>query len=260
MYQSLEAQLHDAFWQAEGSPAELPLLREFLNTFPGKALELGSGSGRLLHLLAKEGFPVEGLDNSPEMIALSRERYPELSVHEADLDQLQNNAKYHSFLVPAFTLQLLPDPAKTLQKLAEELPPNGALYLSSFIPWAELNGDLPLNELYLDHRIELPDGDTATVHTQHDLDLDKQILVRNHTYTLIEKAVHHSSQQIIHYFFPEQIEDLLHQAGFKIHKTIFDFDPTLISPQEEPHILTHFAVKTHDSSPPQRPNQSTPAS
>lgn len=244
MYRSLEAQLHDAFWAAEGPPAELPLLREFLTQFPGPSLELGCGSGRLMAPLAKDGFEVEGLDNSPEMIALGQTHLPDLTFHLGDLASFQPTKTYRSFTLPAFTLQLLPQPQDILQHLHQMLPPDGALYLTTFVPWAELNGDLPEEITYLDHEITLPNGHQAILSTKHQLDREQQILHRFHEYEIPRQNLSHRSEQTLAYFFAGELEALLEKSGFTIAKTIPDFDLMASPSEEEPDILTHFAVKS----------------
>ena len=52
------------------------------------AIDVGCGSsGRIMDLLISEGFETEGLDISPEMIRLSKERNPEQTFHLADICQ-----------------------------------------------------------------------------------------------------------------------------------------------------------------------------
>ncbi len=58
-YHSLEAELHDAFWEADDDGSEVRLMAEFLKKHPGTALEIGSGSGRLMFPLLEMGFDVE---------------------------------------------------------------------------------------------------------------------------------------------------------------------------------------------------------
>ena len=50
------------------------------------AIDVGCGSsGRLIELLIAEGFEVEGLDISPEMLRLARQRHPDVQFHLADI-------------------------------------------------------------------------------------------------------------------------------------------------------------------------------
>jgi 2-polyprenyl-3-methyl-5-hydroxy-6-metoxy-1,4-benzoquinol methylase len=52
----------------------------------GVALDVGSGcSGRFIRLLQGRGYEVEGLDVSARMIALARERNPEVTFHHVDV-------------------------------------------------------------------------------------------------------------------------------------------------------------------------------
>lgn len=51
-----------------------------------QALDIGCGSsGRIIDLLIGHGFAVEGLDVSPRMIALARQRHPGITFHHADI-------------------------------------------------------------------------------------------------------------------------------------------------------------------------------
>ena len=50
------------------------------------AIDIGCGSsGRIIELLLSEGFEVEGLDISPEMLRLAKERNPDQDFHLADI-------------------------------------------------------------------------------------------------------------------------------------------------------------------------------
>jgi RimJ/RimL family protein N-acetyltransferase len=51
----------------------------------GVALDVGCGTGRLIGLLGKHGFRTDGIDGSPAMIALARQRHPEARLFHADI-------------------------------------------------------------------------------------------------------------------------------------------------------------------------------
>jgi RimJ/RimL family protein N-acetyltransferase len=53
----------------------------------GVALDVGCGTGRLMGLLGKHGFRTDGVDASPAMIALARDRHPEARLSHADICQ-----------------------------------------------------------------------------------------------------------------------------------------------------------------------------
>ncbi len=232
-YESLEAELHDAFWAAEDDGSEVRLMAEFLVKHPGTALEIGSGSGRLMFPLLEMGFAVEGLELSHAMIALGdrRARGAGLSpaVHHGDMTSWDDGRKFSSLLAPAFTLQLADDPEKTLRHWHGLLKNGGGLYLTVFMPYAELLGDLPENEWYEDHRVTLPDGREGLLETRHQLDLENQIVVREHRYTLSgDPPQTHLSQQRIRWIEHGQMVSLLAECGFQLENFFLDFDPTRV--------------------------------
>jgi SAM-dependent methyltransferase len=56
-------------------------------THKGAALDVGCGAGRCLGLLARHGFRTDGIDVSPAMIALARDRHPDAGLFHADICQ-----------------------------------------------------------------------------------------------------------------------------------------------------------------------------
>jgi SAM-dependent methyltransferase len=234
-YTSLEALLHDAFWAEEGEPAELALLDELLRENPGTALEIGSGSGRLLLPLLQKGHRVEGLEISSDMLDLCRAAAADLALdpvlHHGDMADFAPGRTYAALLLPAFTLQLAADPAAALAHFKTLLDPGGLLYLSVFIPLAELNRELPEGEWYDDHRTTLPDGRTAGVETRHRLDRKARVLDREHRYRLFHPdgslEAEHASRQTLRWFTARQLRGLLAKAGFEPLHAVADFDPEL---------------------------------
>lgn len=51
----------------------------------GAALDVGCGTGRLMGLLGRHGFRTDGIDVSPAMLALARDRYPDARLFHADI-------------------------------------------------------------------------------------------------------------------------------------------------------------------------------
>jgi SAM-dependent methyltransferase len=255
-YLSLEAELHDWFWAADdGAASELPLIEGFLRRHPGVALEIGCGSGRLLLPLLENGHAVEGLELSGEMLAMCRRRARDAGLepvlHEADMALWRPARPYQCVLAPAFTLQLAADPERVLRHWHGWLVAGGGLYLSTFVPLAELDGDLPENEWYDDHRAVLPDGRTALLETRHRLDRPAQTLCREHRYRVSGGGGaprEHVSRQSLRWFDAPGLIRLLLRCGFEVTGGVTDFDPQapLLDPEtvDFDGILTIFCTRS----------------
>ncbi len=251
-YLSLEAELHDAFWNAEDDGSELRLMAEFLRNHPGPALEIGSGSGRLMFPLLQAGFEVEGLELSPDMRALGRAKAAELGlkpvVHAGDMCAWQPRRRYASLLAPAFTLQLAADPAATLRHWHGWLENRGGLYLTIFMPYAELEGSLPEGTWYEDHKASLPDGRVGLLETRHRLDWENQLLLREHRYSLTgDPPLTHRARQTIRWIEHREMTGLLETCGFRLERCFADFDPASenTDPEQEDGdgIVTYHAAR-----------------
>lgn len=229
-YLSLEAELHDAFWEAEDDASEVALMAAFLEKHPGTALEIGCGSGRLMSPLLQAGLEIEGLELSADMRTLGQIRAQRLGVHPmihtGDMTHWQPARFYHSLLAPAFTLQLAPDPEAVLRHWHGWLHDKGGLYLTVFTPYAELLGDLPENQWYPDHQVKLPDGREGILETRHHLDKSKRILHREHRYSLSgDPPTQHQSRQSIRWIEHTEMLDLLNKTGFQLNRFYLDFNP-----------------------------------
>ncbi len=224
-YSSLEALLHDAFWADE----ETPELLWIENLLEEPALEIGCGSGRLLLPLLQKDRRIEGLDNSADMLALCRESAATLGLdpvlHHADMTTFSPGKSYASLFVPAFTLQLAANPAAALANFHKLLSPGGLLYLTVFIPLAEIHRELPENEWFPDHRTTLPDGREASVETRFRIDRKTRVLHREHHYRLEDQE--HFSEQTVRWFTPRHLQRLLAEAGFEVENAVADFDEEL---------------------------------
>lgn len=255
MYQSLEAKLHDHFWNAEEENAsELPLLKQFLKDYPGKSLELGCGSGRLLLDLLQDGYDVEGMEFSAEMIQLleasAKNRSLSPKVYHADaLEPLDLDSKYSSFLIPAFTLQLFSreQSADLLKRLHDSAKEKAALYITTFMPWAEITGELEEDEWYLDKEITLEDHSVARCETRHSIDRLNQTLHRFHRYSLTSSngmdTETHKSEQMLRYYGLPELSMILEKTHWEIEDVITDLSPGILHPNAQ--LLTIIASAAH---------------
>lgn len=104
-------------------------------------LDLGTGTGRLLELIAPRATRALGIDNSREMLAVARARLEaadlrNCSVRQADLYQLPLATGSFDLVTLHQVLHYLEDPAAAVAEAARVLRPGGRLLLVDFAPHA----------------------------------------------------------------------------------------------------------------------------
>jgi cyclopropane fatty-acyl-phospholipid synthase-like methyltransferase len=85
---------------------------EFARQLPrgGSVLDLGCGGGDpVARFLAAQGLHITGVDSSPEMIALARDRLPEQEWIAADMRRLQLNRRFNGILAWDSYFHLAPE-------------------------------------------------------------------------------------------------------------------------------------------------------
>lgn len=116
--------------------AEEPAVRELLARLaPGVAVDAGCGTGRHAAHLASLGHAVIGVDASPEMLLLARERVPAADFRTGDLRALPVEDDVADLVVCALALSHLPD-LDAVGELTRVLKPGGTLVLSNPHPFA----------------------------------------------------------------------------------------------------------------------------
>ena len=104
---------------------------EFVKT-QGNALDVGCGStGRLIDYLLENGFTPEGIDISEKMLALAKEKHPDIPLYQADICEWVLPNKYD--LITAWdSIWHIPldQQDKVISKLINSLNTNGVLIFS----------------------------------------------------------------------------------------------------------------------------------
>jgi SAM-dependent methyltransferase len=107
------------------------------------ALDVGCGTGRLLLDFLSQGIDIDGVDNSPEMLTICREKADRLGfqprLYQQEMEELELPRRYRTIIVPSSSFQLLlhrPDAARAMGRFHDHLEPGGSLVM----PFMTLGG------------------------------------------------------------------------------------------------------------------------
>jgi SAM-dependent methyltransferase len=106
------------------------------------ALDVGCGTGRLLLDFLSEGIDIDGVDNSPEMLALCREKAEKMglspNLYLGTMQALDLPRKYQTIIVPSSSFLLLTDlgdAKEAMRRFFDHLLPGGTLAMPFMYLW-----------------------------------------------------------------------------------------------------------------------------
>jgi len=119
---------------------------DVVKKYGGPVLDVGCGTGRILLDFMQQGFDVDGVDNSPDMLSLLRQKAEQLNLHptvyQQGMTELSLPRKYQTILVPSSSFQLLLDaslPPIAMHRFYEHLLPGGVLAMPFMTLWKQGN-------------------------------------------------------------------------------------------------------------------------
>ena len=136
-YRGLVAEAWDALRGDTSEWADRNFYLALIQRFGEPVLDVGCGTGRLLLDYFSLGIDIDGVDNSPEMLAICREKAERLglypTLYEQFIEMIDLARRYRTILIPSSTIQLLSEPADVqaaLRRLRAHLLPGGAIAAS----------------------------------------------------------------------------------------------------------------------------------
>ena len=138
--------------------ARRAILRELALGPEDRLLEIGCGGGLLLRDAAATGAAATGLDHSPEMVALARERAPKADVVLGEAEELPFPPASFTAVAMSIVLLFLPAPHRVLRECHRVLLPGGRLAIYTIGPELRGTGAAPepvasRGHFYEDHEL-----------------------------------------------------------------------------------------------------------
>ncbi len=128
----------------------------------GDLLDIGTGTGRILTLLAPRATRAIGIDRSHEMLAFARAalasaEYRHVQLRHGDMYHLAFSARSMDLVVLHQVLHFADDPVAVMREVARVLRPGGRLLLVDFAP----HGEESLRETQAHRRLGFSNDDVA---------------------------------------------------------------------------------------------------
>ena len=168
-YTGLKARAWDALRGDTSGWDDRGFYLELIGELGQPVLDVGCGTGRLLLDFLAQGIDIDGVELSPEMVAVLRTKAAVAGidlagrVHQAAMETMDLGRRYRVILVPSSSFQLLVEPAAAaaaMERFHDHLEPGGTLVM----PWIDLAQDYPGGAVVDDIReAELPDGSVIRV-------------------------------------------------------------------------------------------------
>ncbi|MDX7951132.1 metalloregulator ArsR/SmtB family transcription factor [Lichenihabitans sp. Uapishka_5] len=136
-------------------------------------LDLGTGTGRILELLAPKAGRAVGIDGSPAMLSVARSRleargWRHVQLRQGDLYALPVERDGYDLVVIAQVLHYLDDPGRALREAARVLRPGGRLVVVDFAPHANEE----LRSLHAHRRLGFARSEIETLMGEADLAIE----------------------------------------------------------------------------------------
>jgi SAM-dependent methyltransferase len=215
----------------------------------GPILELGCGTGRLLIPLVRDGHEVVGVDHSQHMLARCSERLERAKLHamlvRADFRNLDLGRKFPLVVCPfnAFMhLYQRRDVEQFLDGVRRHLAPRGRFAFDVMNPDLAWLARDPLRR-WARTRFRHPrTGEPMVYSTTLAWDGPRQLAMMR-IYYQRERGGRERSVRLVHrYFFPQELEALLHYNGFAVERHDGGFCGEELATDSEEQVIIARAV------------------
>jgi SAM-dependent methyltransferase len=218
-----------------GGPFYLALARQLGNP----VLEIACGTGRLTIPMARQGVDMTGLDVVPGMLDRAKHKAGNLPIRwvEADARNFYLGIKYRLIFMSPATLQHFlerGDQEAALACVRAHLAPDGRFALGVFFPHSRNMTTTETEQEWFTYTNEF--GQEVHVTGTDHYDDIRQV----HTETAYRRWHDATGKEILkiaplslRYFFPQELEALLHYNGFKVLERFGDWNRGPLTSQSQ---------------------------
>ena len=240
-YKGLMAQAWDAL---RGDTSHWPdrfFYLDLIKRYGQPVLDVGCGTGRLLLDYLDQGIDIDGVDNSPEMLAICRQKAQQrglpINLYEQFLEELTIPRKYKVILIPSSSIQLIIDPElvrKALQKIYDHLQPGGVLAAS--IMTIRQEGD-PLFSEWTKTAVDPITGNEYRRLARSWFDPESECERTEDIYHLVVedrvvKEEHHQRNPATRSYTQDQAKQLFNSIGFENVELFHEFTTKPVQPTD----------------------------
>jgi ubiquinone/menaquinone biosynthesis C-methylase UbiE len=231
-YYGMMAEFWDLFRGDTSTWEDRFFFLDVVKKYGGPVLDVGCGTGRILLDFMQQGFDIDGVDNSPDMLARLRQKAEKLNldptVYHQEMTELALPRKYQTILVPSSSFQLLLDaslPPLAMNRFYEHLLPGGVLAMPFMTLWKQGN---PLESEWTREAVRPEDGATVRrwQYSRFDPETDLEHTIERYEIlrdgTVVASEEHHQSPATRSYT-QEQAVTLYLDAGFEDIQVFHEF-------------------------------------
>jgi len=220
--------------------------RDLILRYGQPALDVGCGTGRLLLDYLVQGIDIDGVDVSPEMLAICAEKARQPGLHPRVFEQVMQRLDlprtYRTIMVPSSSFQLLTDPQdaqEAMRRFFRHLEPGGILVMPFMLLWNEpttqriVRGPWELNG----EAVRPEDSSTIRRWTRSTFDLAEQLESTEDRYEVLRDGAviateMHVRSPATRWYTQQQALHLYEEAGFTSIHIFKEFSEERASAEE----------------------------
>lgn len=212
----------DVYSALRGSRFDPGRYRDFLQEHGTPGLELGCGDDGPFFDLVAEGYDLDGVDSSADMVRRARERLAAdgtaAAVHRQRMEDLDLERRYRSVYLAGPTFNLLPDDAaalRALQSIAAHLEPGGAALVPLWVP-----PPTPRSDFGQTWSSMLGDAEARYTVLHEEYDVQARTRTSRVRYELVDAEVTTLDRDwVVHWHTEESFHALAARAGLSVRLT-----------------------------------------